>query len=134
MFTKLSALAMRVAALYAALDLSAQISARHLMAALRVIEFSTRSAEWALEAGHPLAARLLAMLEAAKHLGMTRTNIRDALKNNGVRREVNAALEWLHERGLAEGRMYKTAGTVRPVEVWFATRFAPAEVRPEQQH
>jgi hypothetical protein len=50
MFAKLAPLAMRLAAIYAVLDLSEPVSARHLMAALRVMEFSTASAEWALGA------------------------------------------------------------------------------------
>ncbi len=109
---------MRLACIYALLDLSDVIKAQHLKAALAVWEYADASAKHIFGAslGYPLSDRLLAELSKCPQ-GMTRTDIRDFFQRHRAP-EVSQALGYLEECGLARRETRETEG--RPAEVWFA--------------
>jgi len=71
--------AMRLACLYAVLDLSPEVQVKHLEAALALWDYCARSARYIFGAalGDPTADRILVALREAGASGLSRTQIRD---------------------------------------------------------
>ena len=114
---------MRLAVLYALLDLSAVIRLEHLRAALAMWKYCERSARYVGSAlGDPLADELLERLHSAGEDGLTRTQIRDALGRNRSGSRIDQALHELARHRLAHIEQESTDGRPgRPVERWRAT-------------
>jgi hypothetical protein len=111
---------MRVACLYALLDMSYVVRTEHLTAALALWEYCEASARYIFghRLGDPIADELLA--ELRKHPnGMTRTEIRDCFWRNRKSHEIERALAALVRQGLARKEDDKKSSG-RPVERWFA--------------
>jgi hypothetical protein len=110
---------MRLAMLYALLDLSAVISAPHLLAALALWEFCQRSVYHVFgdELGDPIADELLRLLRACQD-GLTRNELRDFFGRNQPSERIGRALGLLLQHCLARCEREDTGG--RPAERWFA--------------
>jgi hypothetical protein len=113
---------MRLAAIYAVLDLSRTIGAEHIMAALALWEYVEQSVLFIFgdSLGDPLADDLLRLLRSVGDSGMTRTEITSYLGRNQTAERVGRALGLLLEHKLARFERIKTEG--RPTERWFAIK------------
>lgn len=111
---------MRLALIYALLDMSAVISAAHLRAALAVWEYAEASAEYIFGSrmGDPAADSILDALKRNPN-GLTRTDIRDLFKRNLSAERIEAALAVLLRSGKANCLTDNTGG--RPAERWVAS-------------
>ena len=112
---------MRLACLYALLDMSSVIRKDHLAAALGLWEYSEASARYIFgdALGDPTADELLKVLRTNSE-GLTRTDIRDFFGRNKRSYEIDRALGVLLEHGLASPSRESSNG--RPVERWKAVR------------
>lgn len=110
---------MRLACIYALLDLSESIGYEHLKAALALWEYCENSAKFIFgdALGNPVADTILGSLRRSRH-GLSRTEIASLLGRNKPVSQVNMALEVLLENGLAEPKTEETEG--RPRERWVA--------------
>ena len=110
----------RLAALYAVLDLSQEVRREHIEAALALWEYSEESARYIFgdATGDAEADTILEALRAAGTGGLTRTQIRDLFQRNKNAERVRQALAVLLRMGKAAQRSEDTGG--RPVERWFA--------------
>ena len=115
----------RLALIYALLDLSEHIGLEHLEAALAVWRYSADSARWIFgdALGDPTADELW---QAAKErpAGLTRTEVSEVFSRNKKRREIERALGVLEDAG----RLHRTTRPVergRAAEVWIPV-LAPA--------
>jgi hypothetical protein len=110
---------MRLACLYALLDMSYVVTEEHLRAGLALWDYCERSARCIFgdTLGDPTADELLKAL-LARPKGMTRTDIRDHFGRNKSAREIARALDVLTEYGLARCTTEESGG--RPAERWFA--------------
>lgn len=115
----------RIAALYAVLDLSRVIRAEHLGAALSLWRYCHRSVGllFGESLGDPVADELLRALRATAG-GMTRTEIRDHFARHKRAHEIDGALSRLAQRGLVRMVTESTAG--RSAERWYATQATKA--------
>jgi hypothetical protein len=106
--------------LYALLDESSEISAKHLAAGLAFWQYAEQSAKYIFGSalGDPVADDILRSLRQLHPKGLTRTDIRDLLHKHQPADRVGEALELLDECGLAQCEKSKTRG--RSVETWFA--------------
>jgi hypothetical protein len=113
---------MRLACLYALLDLSRVIRAEHLAAALALWEFCERSVKFIFgdSLGDPVADELLRLLQGAGPAGVTRTEMMHYFGKHKTADRIGRALGLLLEHRLA--RMGQEKGAGRPVERWFATK------------
>ncbi len=112
---------MRLACLYALLDMSSVIRKDHLAAALGLWDYSEASARYIFgdALGDPTADELLKVLRANSE-GLTRTDIRDFFGRNKRSYEIDRALGVLLEHGLASPSRESSNG--RPAERWKAVR------------
>lgn len=110
---------MRMACLYALLDLSRDIRAEHLLAAEAVWNYCESSARFVFgdALGNPVADELLLLLRLAPQ-GLTRTEVNNALGRNKTAAYIDRALGVLAEHGLAKFVRERTAG--RSTERWSA--------------
>lgn len=110
---------LRLAALYAVLDLSSSIEAEHLEAALAVWRYAEGSARFIFgdATGNPIADRIAAALEE-KPDGMSRTEVRDLFKRHQSKARLDGALALLEKSGKARRETAETTG--RPSERWFS--------------
>jgi Protein of unknown function (DUF3987) len=110
----------RLAAIYAALDLSRELRRAHIEAALALWEYSEESARYIFgnATGDPEADAILDALRGARATGLTRTQIRDLFQRNKSAERINQALALVLKRGKAAPVFEGTGG--RPVERWFA--------------
>lgn len=111
---------MRLATIYAILDLSAVVRVEHLMAALALWQYAEQSAKYIFGSalGDPTADAILgALREHCK--GMDRTAIREYFQRHKDAGEISRALNVLEEAGLARKEQQADTGG-RPREVWFA--------------
>lgn len=110
---------MRIACIYAVLDLSPVIRREHLLAALAIWGYAETSAHFIFggSLGDPVADKIL---EALRHKaeGLTRTAIRDLFDRHRPSHEINAALTTLLESGRVRREERDTEG--RPVQWWFS--------------
>jgi hypothetical protein len=111
------ALVSRVAFVYAMLDSKVEVEQQHLIAARAIWDYSVASVEHIFSAPDEVADKLLAALRATP-AGMTRTEISNVFHNHEAAARVDAVLDDLRLRGLAETSTMKTPG--RPIERWFA--------------
>lgn len=135
---------LRLSLLYALLDGAGQIGPEHLRAALAVWRYCEASAKLVFrqsEVRHgvqptapppdckeSLALRLLNTIRA--HAGVNRRGLYSATGNRVKAEEMDAALNWLRESGLAEPR--EGHGNGRPGECWWPRASEPtATVRAE---
>jgi hypothetical protein len=113
---------MRLACLYGLLDGSAVVRLEHLDAALALWDYAeaTVAAVFGDSLGDPLADEILALLLGAPK-GLTRTELRDALKDHHLTAEdIGRALLLLHGSGLAT--VERETGRGRPAERWCAAQ------------
>lgn len=117
--TRAEAQVMRLAIIYALLDLSPWIKPEHLKAALAVWEYVEASARYIFggSLGDRVADDILSALKS-KPTGMTRTEIRDLFKGHRESAKITQALGVLLRHNLARFETTETGG--RPVERWFA--------------
>jgi len=123
MLARSEAQVMRIACIYALLDLSDKISLKHLAAALAVWDYVEASAKFIFgdSLGDPAADEILSAIRKAGQEGMTRTEISNHFGRNKPAQELNRALKLLAERDLA----YSSKGlyeTGRPIEKWFSKK------------
>jgi len=108
----------RLALIYALLDLSERICLEHLEAALAVWRYSADSAAWIFgdSLGDPTADEIWA---AAKDrpAGLTRTDVSDMFSRNKKRREIERALGVLEDAGRLR-RETRQAERGRAAEIW----------------
>jgi hypothetical protein len=115
----------RLALIYALLDLSERICSEHLEAALAVWRYSASSASWVFgdSLGDPTADEIWS---AAKErpAGVTRTEVSEIFSRNKKRREIERALGVLEEVGRLR-RETRQAERGRSAEMWIPV-LAPA--------
>jgi len=108
----------RLALIYALLDLSERICPEHLEAALAVWRYSAASAQWIFgdTLGDPTADEIWS---AAKErpTGLTRTEVSDMFSRNKKRREIERALGVLEDAGRLR-RETRQPERGRAAEVW----------------
>ena len=109
---------LRLAAIYALMDLSRTIELDHLKAGLAVWRYAEESARsiFGNAIGDPIADRIEEMLSETP-AGMTRAEIRDAFGRNQSSERIGRALELLEKHGRAFKETEPTGG--RPAERWF---------------
>ncbi|MBI4321043.1 MAG: bifunctional DNA primase/polymerase [Chloroflexi bacterium] len=119
MTSRAEAHVMRLASIYALLDLSDLIGAEHLQAALAFWEYAEASARYIFgdSLGDPTADDILRALRSRPD-GMTRTDLRDHFGRNKSSAEIARGLGVLLEYGLAYFQTEETEG--RPAERWVA--------------
>jgi hypothetical protein len=110
---------MRLACIYAVLDLSELIRLPHLQAGLACWQFAEDSARYIFgdSLGDPVADELAQALKAAGAEGMSRSQIRDYFQRHRTAGEIDRAVAALKARNLIVKRMEQTPG--RPTERWF---------------
>jgi hypothetical protein len=110
---------MRLACLFALLDLTTEIRPEHLMAGLAVAAYVAESVRHVFgdSLGDPVADELLRLLHASPN-GLTRTEIRDYFQRNASADRIGRALGLLLQHKLAHKEQQETGG--RPSERWFA--------------
>jgi hypothetical protein len=109
----------RLAVLFALLDLGGQIRPRHLLAAVAVWDYAERSVRHLFgdTVGDPLADDLLRVIRAAGAAGVTKTDLSGYLGRHSPSDKLNAALGALLTHKLAHRVSVETGG--RPAERWF---------------
>jgi hypothetical protein len=110
----------RLAMIYALLDLCTEIQPKHLKAAIALWEYAEGSARYIFGSalGDPLADEIYRALRAAGPTGLTRTQIRDTFSRHKAGGSIQMALELLAKHRLAVMQTQTTPG--RPAEVWIA--------------
>src|SRR5260221_3737358 len=123
MVARAKATVLRLAMIYAGLDLTQEIQKEHFEAAAALWEYSLASVKWAFceDNGNPNADKILAALRRAGKKGMTRTEISEVVFN---RREsshnTTEALSVLKGGKKADWRpMPNPTGKGRKLETWF---------------
>jgi hypothetical protein len=111
--------AIRLALVYAQADDSPVIRPEHLVAALAVVDYTTRSVEFIFgnRTGDDTADEILRALRGSP-AGLSRTELRDLFGRHRGAHRIGAALDLLSGSGLA--RVERTATAGRPLEVWRA--------------
>jgi hypothetical protein len=119
MISRAEAQVMRLACVYALLDLSLVIGPKHLLAALAIWEYCEESAKhiFGSSLGDPVADEVLRVLKATPE-GLTRNDIRNHFGRNHSAARITHALAALMDNNLAHYRQEQTDG--RPAERWFA--------------
>jgi hypothetical protein len=114
---------MRLACIYALLDLSPVIRREHLEAALALWEYAEASAKYIFgeSLGDPVADTILEALRRRKE-GLTRTDIRDLFARNVSSERIARALATLQGANLARQTIEPTPKG-RPVERWYAVEY-----------
>ena len=113
---------LRLACIYAALDLEAVVRREHLEAALAVWDYCEASARFIFgdAMGDPIADAILAALRKAP-AGLTRTEISGLFSGHQHAKVIARALGTLIERGLARShRASAEPGGGRSPETWYA--------------
>jgi hypothetical protein len=110
---------LRLAGLFAVLDLSAIVRPEHLLAALAVWRYAEQSARYVFggSLGDQVADDILAALRRSP-AGLSRTDIGRLFSGHRDAAQVGRALGLLHRDGLARCVTRETGG--RPAEHWFA--------------
>ena len=110
----------RLASLYAVMDLSRTIEYDHLAAALALWQYSEDSVRriFGDSTGNPVADKIEEALKRTFE-GLTRNQVRDLLGRNQSADRIEQALSLLLDLGRARHVMEKTGG--RPAERWFAS-------------
>jgi hypothetical protein len=116
----------RLANLYALLDQSVIVKAKHMKAALALWDYSERSARFIFTGvmGDPTEERILNGLRSSSK-GLTRTEITGLLGGHMKSNVIRAALTTLEQQGLAHRKSVKTNG--RTAEQWYLTQKNPVK-------
>jgi hypothetical protein len=111
---------MRLACVYALLDMSIVVKAQHLIAALALWEYCERSVRFIFgdSLGDDVADEILSELRR-RQVGMTRTDISAQFDRHQSTGRITRALGTLERFGLASSRPEMDTGG-RPAERWFA--------------
>jgi hypothetical protein len=111
----------RLAMMFALLDLRREIGVEHLEAALAVWRYCEASARYIFgdAIGNAMADEILRALRQVGHDGMTRTEISNLFGRNRSADRIGAALALLLQHGKARRIQRGTQG--RPIEVWIAS-------------
>ena len=111
---------MRLATLYAVLDLSEDIEHEHLMAALALWDFAEASARYVFgdATGDQVADQILDAVRSAGNDGMTRTEIFSLFGRHKNADRINRALSMLLAARHMRRESEDTGG--RPSERWFS--------------
>ena len=111
MIARSEAQVMRLACIYALLDLSSLIQQEHLLAALAVWEYCESSARFIFgdSLGDPVADQILQAIRQAPR-GLTRTEIRDLFKRHKRKEQIDRALGILVSQNLVRGSPEATGG------------------------
>ena len=119
MIARAEAQVMRLACLYALLDLSNLVNIDHLQAALAVWDYAEKSARFIFgdSLGDPVADGVLKALKEADPAGMTRTELSNYFGRNKRSEDIGRALAVLAEHGLAVPVKEPSDGG-RSVERW----------------
>ncbi len=129
MITRAKPTLLRLAIIYAALDLTQEIEREHLEAADALWEYVLASLQWAFgeNSGNPTADKIHAALQRARKNGMTRTEISEYVFNRRTSsHDITEALSLLKREGKANiKRLPNPAGKGRPVETWFEINSIP---------
>jgi len=115
---------MRLACLYALLDLSPVIRVEHLQAALALWSYSEQSAQFIFgeSAGNNVAETIRKALDSAPE-GLSRTEISSGLFKRNIKSEIiSRELNQLAESGFIF-ESTTTNGSGRPTERWFSTKY-----------
>jgi hypothetical protein len=117
MVSRAEAQVMRLACIYALLDLSDVIRKDHLQAALSVWDFVEQSVRHVFGGvlGDPVADMIMMSMNGNEN-GMTRTEISNLFGRHQDANAINVALRTLHERKLIVRKSQETNG--RPTERW----------------
>lgn len=117
---------MRLACLYALLDLCREIRLPHLQAALEVWRYCEDSARWIFgqSLGDPIADEILRALKVAGEDGLARSDLHALFGKHKAAAQIGRALADLTERGLARAEKIETGG--RPGERWRPITIAKA--------
>ena len=93
----------RLAIIYALLDLCTEIKPEHLKAAIALWEYAEASARYVFGSalGDPVADEILRALRSAGPTSLSRTQIRDIFSRNKVGSSIERALELLAKHRLA---------------------------------
>ncbi len=112
---------MRLSLIFALLDQSPLIEKQHLEAALSVWQYSEDSARYIFgeRLDDQTADKILKALRENEDAGLARTEIRDLFDRNAKKNEIDTALQYLIEAGLARFEKKPTKGKSK--EIWFAT-------------
>lgn len=110
---------LRLAAVYAVMDLSATIERPHLEAALALWRYTEASARYIFgtATGDPVADKITAALEEEPD-GLTRTDLIHLFKRHRSRDQIDQALATLQRLGRATCEKGESTGG-RPAERWF---------------
>jgi len=113
---------LRLAALYAVLDLSEDIEEGHLMAALALWDYAEASARYVFgdATGDAVADQVMEALTAAGAEGMTRTEISNLFGRNRSAERIGRALSMLLNAGRVRREQEETGG--RKAERWYPQR------------
>jgi len=107
----------RLAPIYALLDRSKAVERVHLEAALALWQYAEDSARYIFgdTLGHPVADRILQALRNEPN-GLTRSQISDLFGRHARASEIDSALRFVVEHGLARPTSEESGG--RPIERW----------------
>jgi len=121
MISRAEAQVMRLACIYALLDLSRVIRLEHLRAALAVWDFVESSVKHVFggSLGDPVSDEILSAIKKNKD-GLTRTDINNMLGRNYDAGVITVALRSLQDKHLIQSEAHKTNG--RPSEMWTLVR------------
>jgi hypothetical protein len=120
--SRAEAQALRLSAVYAALDCSSIIRVEHLRAALAVWDYAFASARYIFggAVGDAVADRVREALESVGDEGLSRTGLSELFKRNVTSARIGQALAHLASLGLAEVGRIETDG--RSIEMWHCTK------------
>lgn len=114
---------MRLACIYALLDLSDVVERAHLKAALAVWKYCEDSARFifGVSLGNAVADEILKGLRDKGNGGLRRTDISTLFQRNRRKEEIDAALAVLQNAGLARmTNLFETPGQKKPTQRWHA--------------
>ncbi|HTB13626.1 MAG TPA: DUF3987 domain-containing protein [Bryobacteraceae bacterium] len=114
---------MRLACIYALLDLSDVVEPAHLKAALAAWKYCEDSARFIFgdSVGNAVADEILKGLRDKANGGLRRTDISTLFQHNRRKEEIDAALAILQKAGLARiANLFETPGQKKPTQRWYA--------------
>ncbi len=114
--------AVRIALIYALLDLSDTINIHHLRAALAIVDYSNRSVVhiFGRKLGDDTADEILRVLTIAGDDGYTRNDLYNHFGKNKPKADISRSLDLLLKNGLARTEREPTGG--RQAERWYVLR------------
>lgn len=117
--SRAEAQALRLSAVYAAMDASGVVRAEHLLAGLAVWAYCFDSARFLFgdATGDPVADRILTSLKSAGPDGLSLSDINDIFGGHQKAGRIHAALNELEELGLVTHHSVETEGRARTVYV-----------------